>query len=74
MTLKDGTTVMFHSPDVLMKSEEGEQLFCAYGHTDKGKSIIKEVYATSSADALDKARKQYINCRFNHVNIKLNIQ
>ena len=45
------------------------QTFHVYGHTDKGKPIIVTVFADNGAHALDLARSQRPDCKFNHTQI-----
>lgn len=45
--------------------------FSVFGHTNKGKSIIIDVQAFHSSDALKRAKEYYPDCKFNHANLKV---
>lgn len=44
--------------------------FLVFGHKSSGKSVVKEVMAKNTAEAIDKARTEYPDCRFSHANLK----
>lgn len=44
--------------------------FLVFGHTDNGRGIVVEVTALNGAEALEKAKQERPNCKFNHVNLK----
>ena len=44
--------------------------FFVFGHKSNGNSIVREVMARNTADAIGKARTEYPDCRFSHANLK----
>ena len=53
----------------IVKFEDVEVLFHAYGHTSESKGVVVQVMAKNTAEALDKARIEHPDCKFNHANI-----
>lgn len=53
-----------------IKNEPGKIEFLVYGHDSNGKGKIVSVLAEHTAEALEIAREENKDCRFNHANIK----